>query len=120
MRLVDSWLGRASRRAAPPRPRRSLRLEPLEDRTAPDASGVLAGGTLTVTGGGGAFDKLDLDFDPGANQLVLREFGQEVARFDNAAVNQIVINATALNNDIAIAPDVLQASTIRGGAGNNV
>jgi len=120
MRLFDSWFGRGSRRAAPSRPKRALRLEPLEDRTAPDASGVLAGGTLTVTGGGGAFDKLDLDFDPGANQLVLREFGREVARFDNAAVTQIVINATAFNNDIAIAPDVLQASTIRGGAGNNV
>src|SRR4051812_35080206 len=107
MRLFDSWLGRSSRRPKPAHPHRCLDLEPLEDRTVPDASGVLAGSTLTITGGGGAFDRLNLALDRGANQLVLREFGQERGRFDNAAVTQIVINATALNNDIDIAPDVL-------------
>src|SRR5947208_14761365 len=108
MRLFDSWFGRAARRSQPTRPPRPLRLEPLEDRTAPDASGVLAGTSLTITGGGGAFDRLTLTRDPAANQLVLREFGREVARFDNAAVAQIVINATALNNDIDIAANVWQ------------
>src|SRR5580692_9826719 len=100
MRLFDSWFGRKSSRPEPKHGHRFLHLERLEDRTVLDASGVLSGSTLTITGGGGGIDQLTLDLNSTTNQLVLTEFGQVVGTFNNASVTQININATALNNNI--------------------
>src|SRR5579872_5782121 len=120
MRFFDSWFGRKSSRPEPKHGHRFLGLERLEDRTVLDASGALTGTTLTITGGGGGIDQLTLDRNTVTNQLVLTEFGKVVGTFDSAAVTQININATALNNNIQVTPAVLQAATINGGPGNNV
>jgi uncharacterized protein GlcG (DUF336 family) len=120
MRFFDSLFGYSARRPGPTRKYRRLRLEALENRTVPAASGVLSGTTLTITGGGGGFDELDLTLNASTNQLVLLEFNQIVGVFDNAAVQQITINATALNNDITIDQSVLQAATIQGGPDSNI
>jgi uncharacterized protein GlcG (DUF336 family) len=111
MRVFDTWFGGSSRRT-----HRPLKIELLEDRSVPTAPGS----TLTITGGGGAFNRLSLNLDPTATQLVLSEFGHVVSSFDARAVKQIVINATALNNNITIGAAITQPATIQGGLGDNV
>src|SRR4051812_12271007 len=112
MRFFDSWFARSSRRSEATRGHRPLKVERLEDRTVPDASGALSGTTLNITGGAGGFDQLTLDLDPNTNQLVLSESGQERGRFASAAVTQININAVALNNNIQVLSGVSQPTTI--------
>src|SRR5206468_475239 len=112
----DRTPGRSRR----PTRRPPLGLERLEDRAVPDASGVLVGTTLTITGTPQPFERVTLALDPASNQLVLSNFGVETQRFDSAAVTDIDITAVALNAQITVADNVLQPATITGGPGVNV
>jgi uncharacterized protein GlcG (DUF336 family) len=116
MPLLAKWLGQpARRRGRRPIP---LAVERLEDRTSPDVSGVLTGGTLFITASPRAIDNVMLSLDSATGQLVLRDFGVEVGRFASAAVANIAVNALGRHDIIRIDPAVPQPATITGGSGN--
>ena len=96
-----------------------LCVERLEPRTLLDASANLVGGILYVLGGPDR-DRIDLSLDAAHAQLVLKDAGNEVARFDSAQVRGVAIAAGGGSHNVAIAPDVLQPATIQGGPGKVV
>jgi uncharacterized protein GlcG (DUF336 family) len=120
MGLFDWWSSRSRHvRGRTPSPEQPLPLgfERLETRTLLDASASLAGGLLTVTGGMDK-DRIDLALDRTPNQLVVRDAGQEVARYDSATVTNIVIASGGSSHNVRIAQDVLQPATVQGGPGH--
>jgi uncharacterized protein GlcG (DUF336 family) len=120
MGLLDYLRGRPSRRIGAAGPRFvSLGVERLERRELLDATAVLAGGVLTVTGSPGAYDRLALALDPANNLIVLQEFGVVRAAFPSAAVHSIIVNAQAHNNLVRIDPSVAQPATVNGAPGVN-
>src|SRR5262245_52887364 len=94
-----------------------LSLEPLEDRTMPAVSAVLAGGVLTVQGTPGN-DQLVIRRQAG--QIVLLDHGREVAHFSASSVAQIQVNAGAGNDRVQVGPEVAQPVLLRGGPGDDL
>src|SRR4051794_29255824 len=105
MRLFDLFTGRKTRGTASEPPR----LEALEDRCAP-ATGVLAAGTLLVNGTPNSVNLLDIN--PDGAQLVVLDHGVEIARFDSAAVDNIVVNANGLFNVVHVNDGVFQPTEL--------
>ena len=105
-------------RSATPRPKH-LTGERLEDRLAPAVTAGLVADSLVVTG-----DDLDQSIlvapDIATGELVVRNFGIEVGRFDPAAVAQIGVTTGTGNDRIEIAPIVPQPATIDSGVGDDV
>ncbi|GIW79572.1 MAG: hypothetical protein KatS3mg105_1379 [Gemmatales bacterium] len=96
-----------------------LGVEELESRQLLDATATLAAGVLTVNGGANN-DRINLVLDQAANQIVVQDSFQEVARFNSGAVTTIVLNGNAGNDILTIAKEIMQAATINGGAGKDV
>src|SRR4051812_25510883 len=124
MGLLDQLWGRSSPRPGMRTRYRShryaaLRVEPLEPRHLLDATGVLAGGVLTITGNPVAYDNIRVSLDPATNLIVLRDNGNVAGTFANAAVGQIVINSQAHFNVVRVDSNVIQQATIQGGPGTN-
>jgi uncharacterized protein GlcG (DUF336 family) len=107
---------RTSRQAAPEPP---LAIERLESRTLLNASSSLTGGVLTILGSPGN-DRINLNFDPVHNSLIVLDGGRQVASFASPSVNQVVIDAGDGNNVVRVETDVLQPATLVGGSGNDV
>ncbi len=96
-------------------------LERLEDRTAPAVTGFLSGGTLTVNGNVNTVNHIFLTLDAAHNQILLSDGGAApIARFNNAAVSNIVVNANGVSNVVEIAQAITQPATLNGGPGNNI
>jgi uncharacterized protein GlcG (DUF336 family) len=96
-----------------------LAVEPLEPRDLPDATAVLAGGTLAVVGGPGK-EAIDVALDPAAAQIVVTDHGREVGRFDSAAVERITLQGGPDDNILRIEPEVTQPAAILGGGGDDL
>jgi uncharacterized protein GlcG (DUF336 family) len=121
MRLLDRWLGRP-RPGKPGTPgHRGVRpvLERLEDRCVPDATGVLNGTDLVVTGTPVPFDRITLSLDAANKQIVLSDNGTEVSRFSSDSVTGITVNTAARLSIVRIDPALTQPATVNGGAGTN-
>lgn len=101
--------------------RRPLQLELLEGRNLPSVSSVLQGGILSIAGDPAVpNNNVRVLRDPGTNQLVVRSFADEVARYDSSAVHTILIQGGPGDNVLTIDPDVTQAAVLQGGGGYNV
>lgn len=94
-------------------------VERLEGRDLLSVTAALVGGVLAVNGDAGN-DNISVTLDRPANQLVVRSYAIEVARFASPAVTSIVIDAGAGNDIVRVGPDVIQPTVIDGGAGNDV
>src|SRR5262245_3168588 len=115
MRVLDSLLGR-SRQASREKTRRLLEVEMLESRDLLTANAVLAG-TVLVVNGGPFNDNITVTRDVSTNQLVVLDYGTEVARFDSAAVTNIVVNAGAGEDKVLIDSPVTQNAILNGDGG---
>jgi uncharacterized protein GlcG (DUF336 family) len=93
-------------------------VEPLEARNLPSVTTQLAGGLLTISGDGPS-NNIRVSLDQAANQLVVTSFVDEVARFDAASVDTILIHGGPGQNVLSVDPDVTQATTIEGTGGDN-
>src|SRR5262245_35028452 len=71
-----------------------LGIEELEPRNQPAVTATLAGGVLNVLGDADR-NSVSLILDPASNQLVVRNFLTEVARFDSPAVTSVNVNLGA-------------------------
>src|SRR5438105_15244780 len=103
MGLLDQLWGRSSPRPGMRTRYRShryaaLRVEPLEPRHLLDATGVLAGGVLTITGNPVAYDNIRVSLDPPTNLIVPRKNAKVAGTFPTAAAGQSVINSQAPSN----------------------
>lgn len=97
--------------------RTCLEVETLEVREVPAiTNAAVAGGVLTVTGSNNT-DRIEILRDLGTNQLVVKDFGNEFARFNSAGVTNIVVNALAGNDLVIVGTDVQQNATLNGGGG---
>lgn len=94
-------------------------LEALEGRNLPAVTTSLAAGVLTIQGDA-ARDNVLVQLDTATNQLVVRYFAAEVARFDSAAVTTIAINGAGGDDALRVDNNVLQTTIINGGDGNDV
>ncbi len=94
-------------------------LEELEDRCVPDATSVLSGGNLVITGQPVAFDRITLTLDSPSNEIILADNGVPTAQFNSADVASITVNAMAHLSIVRIDPQLLQPATINGGPGTN-
>ncbi len=94
-------------------------VEPLEARTLPSVTTALAGGVLTISGDGPT-NNIRVSLDQAANQLVVTSYVDEVARFDAASVDTILIRGGPGQNVLTVDPDVTQATTIEGVGGHNI
>ena len=104
------------RRAAPAEAPAPLGIEHLESRQLLDATTSLVAGTLSILGTSGN-DYLYVSQNA-QNQLVLQD-GARTARFASDAVAQININTGNGNDQVRVAANVLQPTTITGGVGND-
>ena len=98
---------------------RRLEIETLEPRCVPAVTAALAGGVLAIVGDA-ARDHIRVSLDGINNQLVVRDFVDEVARFDSAAVASIAVNAGGGDDVVKIDPQVTQPATIDGGDGRDI
>lgn len=96
-----------------------LGVEALEPRNLPAITAGLAGGVLSIVGDA-ARDNISVTLDPGANQLVVRNFLAEAGRFASPAVASIVIDAGAGDDAVRVAREVVQPATVVGGAGRDI
>jgi uncharacterized protein GlcG (DUF336 family) len=108
---------RPTRRSSTDRHRAVPRLEVLEDRSMPSATGVLAAGTLTINGTPNAINFLNLSIVNG--DIVLLDNGVQQASFSSAAVNNIVVNANGLFNIVHVSPDIAIPAVLNGGPRGN-
>src|SRR5262249_24589195 len=95
---------------------RLLELEKLDARELPTATAVLSAGVLAVTGGPGR-DIIDIVRDATTGDLRVLDDKREVARFDAAAVTQIIVNGGPGDDRLRIARDVTQPVVLNGDAG---
>ena len=95
------------------------RFEVLEDRFAPAATAALVGPTLVVTADD-ADARLSVTTDPGTNQILVRNLGVEIGRFDAAGVTGLAITTGAGNDRIDVTDSVTALTTIDAGGGKNV
>jgi uncharacterized protein GlcG (DUF336 family) len=121
MGLKDLWQSwNRPQRMAEARTRRvRLRLEELEDRTAPSATASLSGTDLLVNGLPGAFDRITVNLNATTNQLVVADNSIPIALFNNSDVKSISVQAAAHLSIVRIDPSVLQPVLIQGGTGVN-
>ncbi len=93
--------------------------ERLEDRLAPSATASLIGDVLTVSGDD-ADARIFVGTDPLTGEIVVRNLGQEIGRFDPAAVGSLAITTGAGNDRIDVVPAVTVPATIVAGDGKNI
>ncbi len=86
--------------------------EALHERN-PASSLNLLGTNLTFVGTS-ANERVEVSKQAGTNNLVVREFGRILGRYNSASVSQITIQTVGGNNVVRIAKDVLQTATING------
>jgi uncharacterized protein GlcG (DUF336 family) len=90
---------------------RRLGIERLETREVPNATASLVGGNLVVTGDDGP-NRIVVNRDEAASQLVVTELGLEIGRFNNADVSLITIDTRDGVDSARIRPNVLQQAII--------
>ena len=93
-----------------------LKVERLERRMAPSVTALVEGDVLQVFGDSGR-ERIVISRDAAADQLVVRDHGVDVGRFDSAAIGTIVVAAVGGKNSIRIQSDVTQAAVLIGGEG---
>src|SRR5579884_1194577 len=117
MRVLDLLLGRsagAKKSKVPARPWARPDLEVLEDRRLPNATAVLAGGTLVITGDP-TFNDIQVTFNSGASTIVVTDYNQPVATFASAAVSAIRVDVSnAVFNVVKIDPAISVPAVING------
>src|SRR5262245_34572255 len=94
-------------------------LEQLDARELPNASAVLAAGVLTVSGSAGRH-LIELVRDPATGNIRVLDDKREVARFDAAAVTQIVVNGGPGDDRLRVARDVTQPVMLNGDGGRDL
>jgi uncharacterized protein GlcG (DUF336 family) len=121
MGLLSKLLGRSGKPPAPARraDRPGPSLEVLESRDLLSVTAVVNNNVLAITAGPER-DEVVVALDPSTNQLVVTNFQQQIATFDNASVNMIAIQAGDANNSIIIRDQVAQDALITVGNGKNV
>lgn len=97
----------------------ALTLERLEDRSLLAVTADLAAGVLTVTGDADR-NNLNVALDNQNNDLVVRSFAQEIARFDSALVTTILVVGGAGQDVLTVDSDVTQLTTLIGQEDNDI
>jgi uncharacterized protein GlcG (DUF336 family) len=115
MRVLDSALSRSRQRSGDP-VYTPLEVECLEERAVPSATAMLNGTTLAITGDA-ANDRITVARDVLTNLLIVQDFGQDVGRFDSAAVTLITVNAGDGNDLVDVGPTVTQDAQLFGEGG---
>ncbi len=93
-----------------------LDCQPLEPREVPAVTAALAGTTLTVTGTADG-DRIEVDQEGGT--IIVRSRGDEIARFDAAAVQAIAVDAGDGDDIVRIGACVAPPATLDGGNGRD-
>jgi uncharacterized protein GlcG (DUF336 family) len=117
---MAATLRRSGKAGAAPMISRMLRIERLEARNLPSITAALDTGVLRITGDA-EHNNIRVQLDSGANQIVVKNFVDEVARFDLSAVNSIVVNAGSFPGDtVTVDPSITLPALIQGGDGGDV
>ena len=114
--MLDSFLGRTGRQREKTVARTLLEVECLETRDLMSATPSLVGTVLTITGSNGN-DRIEVQRDLNADQLVVQDGDQVTGRFASAAVTQIIVNTLNGNDFVLIGPNIIQNAIINGGTG---
>lgn len=114
MGLLNKLFGQSRNKSNKEPKQAQLGLECLESRDLLDANSILAGTTLNITGGNNR-DVISVLREQ--DQLVVRDSGQEVARFTSANVNLIQVFAGGGNDIVLVGPNVSQNANLFGQGG---
>src|SRR4051812_19017520 len=95
-----------------------LRVERLECREVFAVAVALVGNVLQVNGSPGK-DRIDIDLNDGGDQLIVRDRGVEVGRFDVAAVARVDVAGGAGDDVVRVGGRVTTPVNLDGGGGRD-